>query len=296
MPEAEVLYSDVKFKRDKGNTHGNASSPHETTYSEVRILKKQPSTELPDTQQQSESGPRCRVTSERAAVFVLSVLLAASLIALALTLYKNNQTKESLWAVENNLKVNSTNYTILQKMIDECDAEIKNLTERFSAVKPCKPESPKCPEVNRDSCPKCPVGWERHGGKCYNFSTYTATWTRSRDECRCKGGDLVKIESREEQEFLEQKVRDIMTADEDKFWIGLTDSETEGTWLWTDGSALDSLKFWSGTEPDNYAEVHSDGEDCARMGERGKAAHVMCWFDVCCENPHKSICEKPEEP
>ncbi|KAF3834240.1 hypothetical protein F7725_025444, partial [Dissostichus mawsoni] len=203
--------------------------------------------------------------------------MAASLIALALTLYKNNQTKESCWAVENNLKVYSTNYTILQKMIDERDAEIKNLTG--------------------DSCTKCPVGWEPHGGKCYYFSTYNATWTKSRDECRHKAGDLVKIESREEQEFLEQKVRGEMTADEDKFWIGLTDSETEGKWLWTDRSPLDnSLKFWSGTEPDNYEEVNPDGEDCARMGERGESAHVMCWFDASCKAFHRSICEKPEEP
>ncbi|XP_033980062.1 hepatic lectin-like [Trematomus bernacchii] len=288
MSAAEVVYSNEEIIMERGNTDGSANSPIETTYSEFGIVRRRPSTELPDG--------RCRVTSERAAVFVLSVLLAAYLITLGLHLYKDNQTKESIGAVENNLKVCSANYTILQKMIDERDAEIENLTERFSAVKPCKPESPKCPEVNRD-CPKCPVGWERHGGKCYYFSTYTATWTSSRDECRRKGGDLVKIESREEQEFLEQKVRDEMTADQDKFWIGLTDSVTERTWLWTDGSALDnSLKFWSRTEPDNYKEVHSDGEDCARMGERGKAAHVMCWFDAPCIDPHKSICEKPEEP
>ncbi|XP_010795183.1 C-type lectin domain family 4 member E-like [Notothenia coriiceps] len=181
-------------------------------------------------------------------------------------------------------------------MIDERDAEIKNLTERFSAVKPCKLES-KCPEVKRDSCTKCPVGWERYGGKCYYCSTNKATWSRSRNECRRQGGDLVKIESREEQEFLEQKARIKMTAGEDKFWIGLTDSKTEDTWLWTDGSPLDnSLKFWCGVEPDNYKEVNPDGEDCARMGEKGGAAHVMCWFDASCEDPHKTICEKPEEP
>ncbi|KAI4817649.1 hypothetical protein KUCAC02_011032 [Chaenocephalus aceratus] len=277
MPEAEVLYSDVKFKRDKGNTHGSASSPapHETTFSEVRIVKKQPSTELPDTQQQSESGPRCRVTSERAAVCVLSVLLAASLIALALTLY-------------------STNYAILQKMIDERDAEIKNLTER---VTPCKPESPKGPEVNRDSCTTCPVGWERYGGKCYYFSTNKATWTKSRDECRRQGGDLVKIESREEQEFLEQKVRVKMTVGQDKFWIGLTDSETEDTWLWTDGSALDnSLPFWSEGEPNNAEGRNPDGEDCVKMGETGGETDLKIWIDQSCEDPYKSICEKPEEP
>ncbi|KAK5910858.1 hypothetical protein CgunFtcFv8_005084 [Champsocephalus gunnari] len=250
MPEAEVLYSDVKFKRDKGSA--SSPAPHETTFSEVRIVKKQPSTELPDTQQQSESGPRCRVTSERAAVCVLSVLLAASLIALALTLYKNNQTEESR-AMEKNLK--------------------------------------------GDSCTTCPVGWERYGGKCYYFSTNKTTWTRSRDECRRQGGDLVKIESREEQEFLDQKLRVKMTADQDKFWIGLTDSETEDTWLWTDGSALDnSFPFWSEGEPNNAKQHNPDGEDCVKMGETGGETDLKIWIDQSCEDSHKSICEKPEEP
>ncbi|KAK1898479.1 Hepatic lectin [Dissostichus eleginoides] len=234
MPEAEVLYSDVKFNRDKGNNDGSASSAADTTYSAVRILEKQPSTELPGSQQQSESALRSKVTSERVAVIVLSVLLAASLITLGVT-----------WG----------------------------------------------------SCKRCPDGWEPHGGKCYHFSINKATWTRSRAECRCKGGYLVKIESREEQAFLEQKVRVQMTEEEDKFWIGLTDSGTEGVWLWTDGSALDSgLSFWSKGEPDNYKGIDTMGENCARMGERGRATDPTCWFDKSCEDPHKSICEKPEDP
>ncbi|XP_034096532.1 hepatic lectin-like [Gymnodraco acuticeps] len=279
MPEAEVLYSDVKFKRDKGNNDGRASSAADTIYSAVRILEKQPSTELPGSQQQSESAPRCRVTSERAAVIVLSVLLAASLVTLGVTSHQNIQTIERL-----------------RKMTDERGAEMKNLTERFSAVKPCKPE-PTCPAVNRGSCKRCPDSWERHGGKCYYLSIIKATWTQSRAECRRTGGDLVQIESREEQTFLQQKVRVQMTGDEDKFWIGLTDSVTEGAWLWTDGSALDrSLAFWSTGEPDNYKGNDTMEEDCARMGERGGASDLKCWFDKSCEDPHRSICEKPEDP
>ncbi|KAI9545618.1 hypothetical protein NQZ68_035023 [Dissostichus eleginoides] len=231
------------------------------------------------SQQQSESALRSKVTSERVAVIVLSVLLAASLITLRVTSYQNILTIKRL-----------------QKMIDEHGTEIKNLTERFSAVKPCKPES-KWPEGIRGSCKRCPDGWEPHGGKCYHFSINKATWTRSRAECRCKGGYLVKIESREEQAFLEQKVRVQMTEEEDKFWIGLTDSGTEGVWLWTDGSALDSgLSFWSKGEPDNYKGIDTMGENCARMGERGRATDPTCWFDKSCEDPHKSICEKPEDP
>uniref|UniRef100_A0AAV2K6J8 C-type lectin domain-containing protein n=1 Tax=Knipowitschia caucasica TaxID=637954 RepID=A0AAV2K6J8_KNICA len=51
-------------------------------------------------------------------------------------------------------------------------------------------------------------------------------------------GDLVKIESREEQTFLFNR----LVLENDWFWIGLTDAHTEGHWTWTDGSSLDSKK------------------------------------------------------
>nr|XP_024654239.1 C-type lectin domain family 4 member E-like [Maylandia zebra] len=113
---------------------------------------------------------------------------------------------------------------------------------------------------------KCEEGWEKHGGKCYYFSISQSSWKQSRDECRAKGGDLVKIDSREEQAFLERRVRELMKEGEDKFWIGLTDSAVEGRWLWVDGSLLDeSLKFWAGKEPNNVTEGDPDGEDCFTM-------------------------------
>uniref|UniRef100_A0A8C4F9Q3 C-type lectin domain-containing protein n=1 Tax=Dicentrarchus labrax TaxID=13489 RepID=A0A8C4F9Q3_DICLA len=117
-----------------------------------------------------------------------------------------------------------------------------------------------------ESYPKCEYGWEQHGRQCYYFSTNYFTWSNSRDECRQKGGDLVQIDSREEQ-----------------FWIGLTDSEKEGTWLWVDGSPLNERFDWK--DP--------DGEDCVRMGEKAGAPDLKCWFDESCKYAHRSICEKP---
>uniref|UniRef100_A0A669DVC7 C-type lectin domain-containing protein n=1 Tax=Oreochromis niloticus TaxID=8128 RepID=A0A669DVC7_ORENI len=185
------------------------------------------------------------------------------------------------------------------------------LTETLSKIKPCSTVQPTCPgpkvisklwilslrhklQANRccnlfkdDPCYKCEEGWEQHGGKCYYFSIRKSSWEQSRDECRAKGGDLVKIESREE---------DVMTEAEDKFWIGLTDSAVEGRWVWVDGSPLnESLKFWWGNDPDNWKGhngEYPDGEDCARMGEKGGADDLKCWFDAFCSKPHRSICEK----
>uniref|UniRef100_A0A7N9AZS9 C-type lectin domain-containing protein n=1 Tax=Mastacembelus armatus TaxID=205130 RepID=A0A7N9AZS9_9TELE len=41
--------------------------------------------------------------------------------------------------------------------------------------------------------------WEQHGRMCYYFSKIRASWQESRDKCERLRGDLVKIESWEEQ-------------------------------------------------------------------------------------------------
>uniref|UniRef100_A0AAQ5ZR40 C-type lectin domain-containing protein n=1 Tax=Amphiprion ocellaris TaxID=80972 RepID=A0AAQ5ZR40_AMPOC len=141
-----------------------------------------------------------------------------------------------------------------------------------------------------DPCPKCEEDWEHHRGKCYYFSTHKLTWEKSRNKCRDKGGDLVKIDGRNEQ----RRLREVMIDDADKFWIGLTDSEEEGQWLWVDGSPLDE-SFWGHYQPDNWIWEDLKGEDCVRMGEKDGAPDLNCWFDKSCQVPHRSICEKPEK-
>ncbi|KAM4725678.1 C-type lectin domain family 4 member E-like [Anableps anableps] len=184
----------------------------------------------------------------------------------------------------------------LQTQKEENEALRTNLSEMNPGR---KSSTPTCPP--RPTCPKPPTrpprpevkGWELHGGNCYYFSTSTSTWTESRRSCVDLGGDLVKIDSREEQVFLEARLRDVMKNDEDKFWIGLTDSEEEGRWFWMDRSPLDeSLKFWNKKEPDNWTGQNPAGEDCVRMGEKGGTHDLKCWFDLSCDARQKSICEK----
>ncbi|XP_041867597.1 type-2 ice-structuring protein-like isoform X2 [Melanotaenia boesemani] len=268
MPEADVTYADVQFKRPK--TNDPFLSSDDTTYSEIKTQR----SELPGcSQQQVGSNRKRHVTSERAALLVLSLLLVAAIIALGFTKVKTGSSDQT----------------------------------KSPPPSSCPPP-PTCPLPSTSPPPglnlnekrlKCEAGWEPHGEKCYYFTTTKSSWKDSRDGCKLNGGDLVKIDSREEQIFLEARLREKMEEAEDKFWIGLTDSEEEGRWLWVDGSSLDTcLKFWNGNEPDDWKGnngTNPDGEDCVRMGEKGGAADLKCWFDKSCNVPHKSICEKAAE-
>ncbi|XP_026203626.1 CD209 antigen-like protein C [Anabas testudineus] len=283
MPEADVLYADVTFTRTCGNTKETVLSSDETTYSEVKILKTQPPVEQQGSQQE-ELITRSKVT-ERVTLLILCVLLAAAVIGLGVVSFDNSQKKKHI-----------------EKLEVEFEALKKNHTEKHCETKPVTTAQPVCPKPTEvkmnDTCPKCEEGWELHGGKCYYFSTNKSTWDQSRDDCRHGGGDLVKIDSREEQSFLERRLKQKMNDDEDKFWIGLTDSKEEDKWLWVDDSPLNtSLTFWISREPDNWPGNNNkvpEGEDCARMGERGGADDLKCWFDRSCKDPHKSICEKSD--
>ncbi|XP_030597009.1 hepatic lectin-like [Archocentrus centrarchus] len=232
---------------------------------------------------ESEAPDSQHAKSNRGSLLVSGVLLAAALIVIYRLLFEIMRTKENLKNLEDHRM--------------KCE---NNLTETLSKVKACSTVQPTCPTPGEknESCYTCKAGWEHHGGKCYHFSISKSSWSQSRAECRAKGGDLVKIDSREEQRFLDGRVRNLMNEAEDKFWIGLTDSAAEGRWMWVDNTPLtESLKFWSNKEPDNWNGTkgeHPDGEDCARMGEKGGAKDLNLWFDAVCSNPHKSICEKAE--
>ncbi|XP_043994218.1 C-type lectin domain family 4 member E-like [Gambusia affinis] len=140
---------------------------------------------------------------------------------------------------------------------------------------------------------KCEPGWEKHGGNCYYFSTTESSWINSRSSCVDRGSDLVKIDSREEQMFLVGRLRNLMEDDEDKFWIGLRDLVEEGKWFWVDGSPLDeSLTFWMDEEPNNISKDGAASADCGRMGMKNKHDDLKSWFDISCNYPQKSICEK----
>ncbi|XP_019210912.1 CD209 antigen isoform X3 [Oreochromis niloticus] len=129
-----------------------------------------------------------------------------------------SQLQDELQDTKTNLTQLQSSYDKLSKNHSQLQEEVKKLKEKIEE--------------------KCPEGWRRFGSSCYFKSTERKTWSESRRDCQDKGADLVMINSKEEQEFVNEFGG--------FFWIGLRAKQTSGgsKWEWVDGSAL-TQTFWA---------------------------------------------------
>uniref|UniRef100_A0A096MDZ4 C-type lectin domain-containing protein n=1 Tax=Poecilia formosa TaxID=48698 RepID=A0A096MDZ4_POEFO len=272
MPEVEVTYSEVKFTKSvpKGFVFFSLT---DTTYAEVQISKQEDTKDLSihDVQQpdrKSKMSPAVLVV-----LISLVVLLAAAASGLGLKKFYPTSPPPAT--------------------CPSCPATPSSPTS--GTTEPLLPTSPPSTSPPSTSPPSICVNEKAIN---YYFSTTKSSWTDSRRSCADLGSDLVKIDSREEQMFLDNRLRGLMEDSEDMFWIGLTDSVEEGRWFWVDGSALNqSLNFWVDT-PDDWKgpdQQHPEGEDCATMGRKEVPPDLNCWADIFCFSSQRSICEKTPE-
>ncbi|XP_073801012.1 uncharacterized protein isoform X2 [Danio rerio] len=135
------------------------------------------------------------------------------------------------------------------------DAHIK---EFFQKDKKNRSQPLHCPNKN------FPETWIKSEGGYYVFSSDVMDWSSSRNRCLDLGGGLVIINSHKEQETLAKHVRTVgLNA---LFWIGLTDSQTEGDWRWVDDTNL-QRSFWD-KPPDDNKDANPLGEDCVVLNAR----------------------------
>ncbi|XP_039665095.1 CD209 antigen-like protein C [Perca fluviatilis] len=197
------------------------------------------------------------------------VLQAALIIFLVVSLFSEKDAlKRTNFDVEAGFKNLTEERDDLKKKLNNLDVEagFKNLTEERDDLKK------KLNNLGQG-------GWEYFRGSFYYSSSVKKTWQESRDDCLQKGADLVIINSKEEQNFT--------IKFEKRLWIGLTDSETEGTWKWVDGTPLTKSYWVSGEPNDEY------GEDCVEIRYFDSENN---WNDVSCSIPLNWICEMKVRP
>ena len=98
---------------------------------------------------------------------------------------------------------------------------------------------------------------------------------------QCTGGyTLANIPSAEVNTFITTLVGGVDA------WIGLNDKTTEGTYLWSDGSALGTYKNWKTNQPNSDSSVR-ESQDCVKI--EGDNAGV--WDDVLCSKTLVFVCE-----
>lgn len=123
---------------------------------------------------------------------------------------------------------------------------------------------------------KCLAGWKVFEGSCYSFSVEKMNWEDAKEVCEDQGAHLVIVNSDQEQGFLKNNINGSNT-----YWLGLTDEETEGSWMWINGDTV-SVSYWLAWQ-DN---ADPDPKDCGSMVPNGT------WVDDRCSHLHHWICER----
>ncbi|NXO00783.1 MRC1 protein, partial [Rhinopomastus cyanomelas] len=133
----------------------------------------------------------------------------------------------------------------------------------------------------------CAEGWDRSSQRdsCFKFymreGNEKKSWFEAEEFCREIGGNLVTINSREDQLLLWQLALDkgLLTQ---AFWIGLFLLNPDEGFAWIDGSPV-TYENWDEDEPNNNEGL----EHCVMINRSPQ----MRWNDLRCENLLNWICE-----
>ncbi|XP_067371574.1 CD209 antigen-like protein C [Channa argus] len=228
-----------------------------------------------DDSKMSQTGPRSSDRRfYRAVVLCLGLLSVFLLVRLGFGVYYRNLDRGS-----------AADFSIIKDNLTQClqaiDKKLSDVSEERNRLNVRLTEMTKA--LNRLQKKTCPAGWKILHFSCYFISRVSGSWKRGRQDCKDREADLVVIDSAEEQKF----ISGFITVDT---WIGLTDSEEEGTWKWVDGSSM-TLSNWEKQQPDNGGgDVKWGEEDCAQI-RTGRYPEEN-WNDRSCDATMNWICEK----
>ncbi|XP_074125296.1 C-type lectin domain family 1 member B-like [Sminthopsis crassicaudata] len=119
-------------------------------------------------------------------------------------------------------------------------------------------------------CNPCDTNWRYRGDRCYGFFRHNLTWTESKQFCAKRNATLLNILSKDVLDFITRRISSAR-------WIGLSRRNSDGIWVWEDGSPLSKDVF----------ELLGNGKDqnCAYLHGENISTSI-------CEDIHYLICEQ----
>lgn len=120
--------------------------------------------------------------------------------------------------------------------------------------------NPKC--VNPTNYPKVTC--------CYVDGATTVSWDKARGECQKAGADLVQVVDANMDAAITGAVAN------KNIWIGLSDTASEATFIWVDGSGV-TYENWANLEPNSKPANPNQNQNCVAKAVNGK------WFDHQCD-------------
>ena len=127
--------------------------------------------------------------------------------------------------------------------------------------------------TNTDSA--CPISdWVKFGSSCYLFHDIRSTWTEAKTHCQERAGDLLQIESSEENGFIKAEMNSHSMYGA---WIDCNAIDTDGL-CYTADHTLTSYESWTTGNPTN-----NEG-NCAMV-------HNDYWYSTVCTKVKDVLCE-----
>ncbi len=130
-------------------------------------------------------------------------------------------------------------------------------------------------------------------GGLFNGTYFTAcyeprTWQSALDVCQIRGHDgLATLLNDGENTFVHDLLPVHVADNSGLYWIGLTDSINEGSFVWSSG--ISSIYTnWNSLEPNDGSGI---GEDCGKLYSNVFPQYLY-WNDHPCSNNHSYVCEK----
>ncbi|XP_067402577.1 natural killer cells antigen CD94-like, partial [Emydura macquarii macquarii] len=276
MSEQSVTYVDLRFhtpaeqkrKRRPEHTRVTEISKQEITYSDLKFH-----TPSKQQRQQTPTSAKGKESPSSSSPWLITMILGLFCLALLATTGvlgdKYLQASEEVKRLELTHNEESIHKWDILKNQSQLQETLKNCTQERDDLQAQISNISKVANTKGDKCSSCPESWIQHRGQCYHFTNERTTWEKSKEYCSSHGSRLLKIENKEELDFINPLVC--------YHWIGLSRKGTATDWKWEDGTAHYTDLF--------RVRTRDAGGLCALMNV-GEA------FSSECTGQYRPICEK----